>query len=89
MAFGGATIAQLYRMVELMNPGRIPNVMILVGTNEISRGSDEQEVNDGVFVYYPLAEIQLRSTDRLQCAHEHEKLDRSMTKAQRGSRQVE
>ena len=30
MAFGGATIAQLFRMVELMNPGRIPNVMILV-----------------------------------------------------------
>ena len=43
MAFGGATIAQLYRMVELMNPERIPNVMILVGTNDISRGSDEQE----------------------------------------------
>ena len=43
MAFGGATIAQLYRMVELMNPGRIPNVMILVGKNDISRGSDEQE----------------------------------------------
>ena len=43
MAFGGATIAQLHRMVELMNPGRIPNVMILVGTNDISRGSDEQE----------------------------------------------
>ena len=43
MAFGGATIAQLYRMVELMNPGRIPNMMILVGTNDISRGSDEQE----------------------------------------------
>ena len=43
MAFGGATIAQLYRMVELMNPGRIPNVMFLVGTNDISRGSDEQE----------------------------------------------
>ena len=43
MAFEGATIAQLYRMVELMNPGRIPNVMILVGMNDISRGSDEQE----------------------------------------------
>ena len=43
MAFGGATIAQLYRMVELMNPGKIPNVMILVGTNDISRGSDEQK----------------------------------------------
>ena len=37
MAFGGATIAQLYRMVELMNPGRIPNVRILVGTNNTSR----------------------------------------------------
>ena len=43
MAFGRATLAQLYRMVELMNPGRIPNVMILVGTNDISRASDEQE----------------------------------------------
>ena len=43
MAFGGATIAQLFRMVELMNPGRIANVMILVGTNNISRSSDEEE----------------------------------------------
>ena len=43
MAFGGATIAQLYRMVELMNPGRIPNIMILVGTNNVYRSSDEAE----------------------------------------------
>ena len=43
MAFGGATIAQLFRMVELMNPGRILNVMILVGTNNIPRSSDEEE----------------------------------------------
>ena len=43
MAFGGATIAQLFRMVELMNPGRIPNVMILVGTSNISRSSDEEK----------------------------------------------
>ena len=43
MAFGGATIAQLYRMVELMNPGKIPSVMIQVGTNNISRSSDEEE----------------------------------------------
>ena len=43
MAFGGATIAQLYRMVELMNPGRIPSVMIQIGTNNISRSSDEAE----------------------------------------------
>ena len=60
-----------------MNPGRIPNVMILVGTNDISRGSGRagstMGVNDGVFVYYPLAEIQLRGTDRLHCANEYEK----------------
>ena len=43
MAFGGATIAQLYRMVELMNPGRISSVMIQIGTNNISRSSDEEE----------------------------------------------
>ena len=43
MAFGGATIAQLFRMVELMNSGRIPNVTILVETNNISRSSDEEE----------------------------------------------
>ena len=42
MTFGGATIAQLFWMVELMNPGRIPNVMILVGTNNVSRSSDEE-----------------------------------------------
>ena len=41
--FGGATIAQLFRMVELMNPGRIPNVTILVGTNNNSRSSDEEQ----------------------------------------------
>ena len=43
MTFGGATIAQLFWMVELMNPGRIPNVMIVVGTNNIWRSSDEEE----------------------------------------------
>ena len=43
MAFGGATIVQLFRMVEPMNPGRIPNIMILIGTKNVSRGSDEEE----------------------------------------------
>ena len=43
MAFGGAIIAQLFGMVELMKPGRIPNIMILIGTNNLSRGSDEEE----------------------------------------------
>ena len=41
MAFGGATIAQLFWMVELMSPGRIPEIMILIGTNNVSRGSDD------------------------------------------------
>ena len=43
MAFGGATIAHLYRMVEMMNPERIPDRMILIGTNNVSRSSDEEE----------------------------------------------
>ena len=43
MVFGGATIAQLFRMVQLMNPGRIPNILILIGTNNVYRGSDEEE----------------------------------------------
>ena len=43
--FRGATVAQLFWMVELMNPERIPNVTILVGTNNISRSSDEKEVH--------------------------------------------
>ena len=43
ISFGGATIAQLFWMVELMNPGRIPNIMILIGKNNVSRGSDEEE----------------------------------------------
>ena len=26
-----------------MKPGRIPNIMVLIGTNNVSRGSDEEE----------------------------------------------
>ena len=40
-------------------------------------------INDDVSVYYPLAEIQLRGTDRLHCANEHEEIDSSRKKAQR------
>ena len=46
-------------------------------------------INDGVLVYYPLAEIQLRSTDRMHCAYECKKLDSSREKAKRRSGQVE
>ena len=42
MAFGGATISQLFRMVDT---GRIPNIMIVIGTNNVSRGSDEEEAH--------------------------------------------
>ena len=43
MAFGGATIAQLFRMVELMNPGMTPKIKILIGTNNVSGSSDKEE----------------------------------------------
>ena len=38
-------------------------------------------VNDGVFVYYSLAEVQLRGTDRLHGANEYEKPDSIREKA--------
>ena len=46
-------------------------------------------INDGVLVYYSLAEIQLRGTDRLHCAIGYKELDSSREKAQRRSRHVE
>ena len=39
-------------------------------------------VNDGVPIYYSLAEIQLRGTDRLQCTNEHEDVDSNREKTQ-------
>ena len=43
MAFVGTTVAQLYRMVELMNPGRNVDVIILIGPNNVSRSSESEE----------------------------------------------
>ena len=43
MAFGVATVAQLYRMVELMNPVKIVDIIFLIGTNNVSRSSDTEE----------------------------------------------
>ena len=43
MAFESATVAQLYRMVEVMNPGRIVEVMIFEGVKNRSRSSDSEE----------------------------------------------
>ena len=43
MSFGGPTIAQVYRMVELTIPGNESNIMILIGAKNVSRGSDEEE----------------------------------------------
>ena len=45
--------------------------------------------NDGVLVYYCLAEVQMRGIDRLHCANEHEDFDCNREKAQRRSDQVE
>ena len=39
-------------------------------------------VNDGVPIYYSLAELQLRGTDRLHRTHEHEKVDSDRKKTQ-------
>ena len=39
-------------------------------------------INDAVLVYYPLAEVQLRGTECLQCANQHEDIDCSREKAQ-------
>ena len=75
-----------------MNPGRIPNVMILVGTNNISRGSDEEEAlweSMMVRLLTTLAEIQLRGTDRLHCTNEYKELDSNREKAQRRGGQVD
>ena len=43
MAFGGTAVAQLSRMVELMNPVRIVDTMILNGINIVPRSSDSEE----------------------------------------------
>ena len=64
MAFGGATVAQLYRMVELMNPERIPDIMIMIGTNNVSRSSDEEEAQWESMMVCPFTTI----WQKLQCA---------------------
>ena len=46
-------------------------------------------IDGGVLVYYSLAEVQLRGTDRLHCANECKELDSNREKAQRRSGQVE
>ena len=43
MAFVGPTVAQLHRMVELINPGRNVDVIILIGPNNVSRSSESEE----------------------------------------------
>ena len=77
MAFGGPTVAQLYRMVELMNPGRIVDIMILMGTNNASKSSDAENslrVNAGVPVYHSVAKnfsVRYRPFAPYRWAREH------------------
>ena len=54
MVFGGATIAQLFRMVELMNLRRISSIMVLIGMNNVKRGSDEKEAQWESMMVQPL-----------------------------------
>ena len=85
MAFGGATIAQLFWMVELMNSGRIPKIMILIGTNNVSRGSDEEEAqweSMMVCLFTILWQKFKCGTDRLHRTHEHENVDIDRKKTQ-------
>ena len=46
-------------------------------------------INDGVLVYYSLAEVQLRGTDRFHCANECKELVSTREKAQRRSSHME
>ena len=62
-----------------MIPGRIPNIMILLGTNNVSRGSNEEEADVGIDadvpIYFSLAEVQVSGTDHLHRTNEHENAD--------------
>ena len=61
-----------------MNSGRIPNIMILIGTNNVSRGSDEEDAqweSMMVCLFTTLAEIQMCGTDRLHRTNEHKNKD--------------
>ena len=46
-------------------------------------------INDVELVYYSLAEVQLRGTDRLHCANECKEFNGNREKAQRRSSLVE
>ena len=43
MSFGGATVAQLHKLIELLDPGRIPSVLILIGTNNVSSSPESEK----------------------------------------------
>ena len=44
--------SQLYRMVELMSPGRIVDVMVVTGTNNVCRSSDSVETQREAILFY-------------------------------------
>ena len=56
-------------MVELINPGRIVDVMILTGTHNVYRSS--MGSNAGMLAYCSAAKILARGTDRLHYTGEH------------------
>ena len=77
-------------MVELMNPGRVPNIMISIGTNDVSRSSDEEETQwESMMVCLFTTICLLRETDRLRRSDEHEKSKTGGKESQGKSHQME
>ena len=44
-AFGGTSVGEFYRMVELMNPRKIVDIMVFIGTNNVSRAQTPRKLN--------------------------------------------
>ena len=77
IASGGATAAQLYRMGELMNPGLIVDLTVIIDTYNVSRSSEwlvclsaSLPIYASVPIFCGMAEISVLGTDRLHNPHE-------------------
>ena len=60
----GATVDQLYRIINLMIPGRIVKVTSLIGTKNVSRCSDSEEDQWEAMLVYSFTAV----WQKFQCA---------------------
>ena len=67
MAFGGATVAQIYR-----THGGIDEPRKNSGYDELRRGRRSVGFDDGMPIHHAMAETKVRGTDRLHHTDEHE-----------------